>query len=528
MGLFDFLKRKKQPNIPPALQKFHATMFPGGISEQTCLTNELVSKLGGVYNSEYVSNNYIFVLTCLLMNDDKTLLTVTNKVKSRMGNRLTDSEIKLIYDFAIEHNEKLSTTMGILNLMDGLCDKGPEIDMFPEGYGEFGKVVTNPIPVRGVYGAELYLKSLRIDDGTPVKWEREGAHHAENITHIIDKYNISNAAGQFICSLFICPYCKKNSSYVPRGFNIEGGRTNGPTQGRIMPDKGVSYVVSDTGDPQLVFFREKARLFVNTPLGNETKGFFLNIRRPLVIDVTGQERVDIPQIPSQCDGIIMTGYGVKKNTAYVVRDLNSQTMPVDLDQRHDAPRNLDAHVLVFGADWAVPSKRLRQVFEERGFTSYTYIDVDTPDYDMVSDKYQVPVLPTTLVIGTDGREIQRWAGDEDEKILRVLLGGRYNILPYQIKPENSTPGIKNAWPLIAFAKTHGKMKVGTFVNKETGEEFKSCVFIDPNNPDDMTNKTFVAFSSKMGELTPSQIAAEKDNLKVVELESGTLVLCRIN
>ena len=83
-------------------------------------------------------------------------------------------------------------------------------------------------------------------------------------------------------------------------------------------------------------------------------------------------------------------------------------------------------------------------------------------------------------------------------------------------------GIKNSWSLLAFAKSHGKMQVGDFVNKETGEAFKSCIFTNPETQD----RCFVAFSSKMGEMTPGQIAAEKDSLQVVELESGNFSLCR--
>ena len=82
-------------------------------------------------------------------------------------------------------------------------------------------------------------------------------------------------------------------------------------------------------------------------------------------------------------------------------------------------------------------------------------------------------------------------------------------------------GIKNSWSLLSFARAHGRMKVAPFVNKETGEAFKSCAFINSEGA-----TTLVAFSSKLGELTPRQIAAQKDNLQVVQLESGTLKLCR--
>ena len=85
----------------------------------------------------------------------------------------------------------------------------------------------------------------------------------------------------------------------------------------------------------------------------------------------------------------------------------------------------------------------------------------------------------------------------------------------------SNVGIKNSWSLISFAKSHGRMKVAPFVNKETGEAFKSCAFLSPDG-----EITLVAFSSKLGELTPKQIAAQKDDLQVVQLESGSFKLCK--
>lgn len=81
--------------------------------------------------------------------------------------------------------------------------------------------------------------------------------------------------------------------------------------------------------------------------------------------------------------------------------------------------------------------------------------------------------------------------------------------------------IKNSWSLIAFAKEFGpKMQVGEFVNKETGEDFKSCIFTNGET------RTFVAFSSKMGVLSPKEIASKKNELQVVQLESGHYSLCK--
>ena len=87
---------------------------------------------------------------------------------------------------------------------------------------------------------------------------------------------------------------------------------------------------------------------------------------------------------------------------------------------------------------------------------------------------------------------------------------------------NNNQRIINSWSLIAFARSHGKMQVGEFANKETGEVFKSCIFTNPADQ----SRCFVAFSSKMGELTPREIVTMKDELQVVQLESGNYSLCK--
>ena len=80
--------------------------------------------------------------------------------------------------------------------------------------------------------------------------------------------------------------------------------------------------------------------------------------------------------------------------------------------------------------------------------------------------------------------------------------------------QNAT-GIKNSWSLIAFAKEFGpKMQVGQFANHETGETFKSTIFTKGDT------RTFVAFSRNLGEMTPREIAANKNDLQVVLCETS--------
>lgn len=84
-----------------------------------------------------------------------------------------------------------------------------------------------------------------------------------------------------------------------------------------------------------------------------------------------------------------------------------------------------------------------------------------------------------------------------------------------IKKEPQKPKIIKTWSLLDFAREFGpKMQVGEFINSETQETFKNCIFIKDNT------KTYVAFSSKVGVLTPKEIVKRKNSLIVVQLDSG--------
>lgn len=88
-------------------------------------------------------------------------------------------------------------------------------------------------------------------------------------------------------------------------------------------------------------------------------------------------------------------------------------------------------------------------------------------------------------------------------------------------------GIQDSWSLLAFARLWGVPHPNTSTNKETGEKFNNLVFIDKDK-----NRTFVAFSSKLGELSPEEIKARKDELQVVKLnptaegKEGGYLLCK--
>ena len=93
---------------------------------------------------------------------------------------------------------------------------------------------------------------------------------------------------------------------------------------------------------------------------------------------------------------------------------------------------------------------------------------------------------------------------------------------------NNQRGIKDSWSLLAFARMKGTPHPNTSVNTETGERFENLVFID-----EFDNRTFVAFSSKLGVLKPGEIKARKNELQVVKLnpdpktnKEGGYLLCK--
>lgn len=96
---------------------------------------------------------------------------------------------------------------------------------------------------------------------------------------------------------------------------------------QILPDKGLSYVMTENGEPMPTYYRPNSGLFCSTPLSENDTVYFLNIRRPVVIDVDNVAPIVIPDdLPAECDGIIFLNFGKYKITAFYVKDVASQSM----------------------------------------------------------------------------------------------------------------------------------------------------------------------------------------------------------
>lgn len=96
----------------------------------------------------------------------------------------------------------------------------------------------------------------------------------------------------------------------------------------LLPDKGVSYVVDKNGEPLIVYGEFGEHYFYSVPFSDKHKPHFLNIRRPIVIDVAGGNSLMLPkQYPEESDGAIYLNCSPQKNiTAYWIKDAQKQSM----------------------------------------------------------------------------------------------------------------------------------------------------------------------------------------------------------
>lgn len=99
-------------------------------------------------------------------------------------------------------------------------------------------------------------------------------------------------------------------------------------------------------------------------------------------------------------------------------------------------------------------------------------------------------------------------GFSQEEVYDIVKGNYNYKFDYKAAEEGcieeNNTSILQSWSLLEFAKNYVKMQVGNFVNSNTGEEFKSCMFIKEDGSCD-----YVGFHSQLGELTPAEISERK-------------------
>ncbi len=224
MGLFNLFKKKKGKE--EILEGLFCGIFPGGKNEITKDIRQLTEIFCHNYSLSKLEIQYVCAATYFHISDDKSKKEIIRYISSRDNNIFSEPDTEKLYDFLIK--KFLQKTTGgddeIINFLSkGVFggNTGYDLDETPGGFGEFGWVVTNPIPVQGVISNEVYLKKLVTIDGSEIHWEREGSTKTDNIENAIDIYKIFDSGGSLITKLFISPYQKRISNKIPKGFMLK-------------------------------------------------------------------------------------------------------------------------------------------------------------------------------------------------------------------------------------------------------------------------------------------------------------------
>ena len=121
---------------------------------------------------------------------------------------------------ALQENPLFQQQKALFDAMSAMCESGCDTDELPNGHGEFGHTVTNPIPTKTVFGSTAYLSRLRAPDGAKVLYERRGSVSSEVDPNLIDVYDIDHLDGTRLATLYLSPYHRRNSSKPPRGLRL--------------------------------------------------------------------------------------------------------------------------------------------------------------------------------------------------------------------------------------------------------------------------------------------------------------------
>jgi hypothetical protein len=116
-------------------------------------------------------------------------------------------------------NSKFQEMKGLFEIMQSMNEDGTDEDEIPEGYGEFGYVLSNPIPVNTTFGSISYLEKLKTVNNIKVSYERYGSFSSPISNYPVDGYQIS-VDGKNLATLYISCYHKKNSEKAPKNFKF--------------------------------------------------------------------------------------------------------------------------------------------------------------------------------------------------------------------------------------------------------------------------------------------------------------------
>src|SRR5665213_84181 len=160
------------------------------------------------------------------------------------------------------------------------------VDIVPGATGEFGKCVTNPIPVNGPIGELMYLSALRKYPDDKVIFHRIGSKGA------VDIYEIRSLNDDERSHLFLNMYFPKKSSLAPSGYVVRQ-----PDRSDVRFLRGVNTRMENFPDNLYSAAADVAnKLFGMSLVDLELKQFDApHAPAPKVAHIKSMEKVEVPR-----------------------------------------------------------------------------------------------------------------------------------------------------------------------------------------------------------------------------------------
>ena len=126
-----------------------------------------------------------------------------------------------IYLFNSKNHNYMSKKPGPSQVLARLAvgtGKGIRLDAMPNGKGEFGLEVTNPVPADGIPLSRLYLRFLLTPENERPQSKRVGSWETPQFAGPTDGYDLFNSKGTFLTRIYVNAYAGGTSEKAPRGF----------------------------------------------------------------------------------------------------------------------------------------------------------------------------------------------------------------------------------------------------------------------------------------------------------------------
>jgi len=215
-------KKQSKSELQDLFAKMHKEIFPNGEKDINEGTNELLRILN--YSIDKKTAEDIFVKSSSIcyttsMNNGFSKERLEQHLSPYALYYFSGTSLSNFYDYLLSKNQRASFLDTARVFSELSNPTGTDKDEMPEGYGEFGLDITNPIPASSIPDSYFYLSRLRTQNGSETTYSRIGGMKASNIKHTVDVYNIS-ANGKQLATIYICAYNKKTSSKAPKGFKL--------------------------------------------------------------------------------------------------------------------------------------------------------------------------------------------------------------------------------------------------------------------------------------------------------------------